>query len=195
MAIRMRMHWDGVTPDQYDEVRRIVNWEGDPAEGGLLHEAWFVGDQLNVVDIWDSPEAFNAFVQNRLMPGTTEAGVSGRPEVEILPIYNWQLEKQLSPGAVVEEADFPADMYRGLESEVKWRQEPPIGGISHIAGLDGDTIRTVTVWQSQADHDAFEADRIGPAAQAIGGAGEPPEAATFHPIHALFHPEGMDTRS
>jgi hypothetical protein len=45
------MRWDGVTPDQYEEVRKIVDWEGQPAVGGVLHEAWFVDDQLNVVEI------------------------------------------------------------------------------------------------------------------------------------------------
>ena len=187
MAIRMRMRWDGVTPDQYDEVREIVAWETDHPTGGLLHEAWFEGDQLNVCDVWDSGELFDRFVETRLMPGVAKVGISGQPNVEILPVYNWQFERPFIPGAVVEEDEQPAEGYKALEAEVKWRQDPPVGGISHVACIDGDLARTVTVWESEADHDNFLADRVAAAAQAIGIAPEP-EVPVFHPLHALFHP-------
>ncbi len=194
MAIRMRMRWDGVTPDQYDQVRGIVAWETEYPTGGMLHEVWFEGDQLNVCDIWETAEAFNSFVETRLMPGVAQVGIQGQPSVEILPVYNWQLEKPFIPGAVVEEDEGPADSYMALEAEVKWRVEPPIGGISHVAVVDGDLVRSVSVWESQDDHDNFVANRIGPAAEALGATAAP-EPPNFHPLHALFHPEGGADRS
>ena len=33
MAIQMIMRWEGITPAQYDEARKIVNWEGDAPTG------------------------------------------------------------------------------------------------------------------------------------------------------------------
>ena len=87
MKIVMLMKWDGVTPDQYEKLRGIVNWEGDTPKGAIFHVAAFDADGIRVTDIWDSADDFNNFVQSRLMPGTNEVGVSGAPQVEILPAY------------------------------------------------------------------------------------------------------------
>jgi heme-degrading monooxygenase HmoA len=187
------MHWDGAAQDLYDEVRKTVDWEGNAPVGCLLHMSWFVGDQLNVCDIWEAPEDFNAFVETRLMPGVVQAGIAGQPEVEIHPVYNWQLEKPLTPGCVVEEDELPAEAYKALEAHVGWRDVPPIGGILHVASAVGDMIQLVTVWESEADVDNFVNDRVAPAGAALGFP-EPP-MPEFHEVHALFHPAGAPTRS
>jgi heme-degrading monooxygenase HmoA len=194
MAIGMRMRWDGATQELYDEVRKTVDWEGKPPSGLLLHTAWSVGDQLNVCDIWETPEDFNTFVETRLMPGVAQVGIPGQPEVEIHPVHNWQLEKTLTPGSVVEEDELPVDAYKALEAQVSWREEPPIGGILHVACIAGDMVRTVTAWESEADVDKFVADRLNPAAAALGFP-EPPAPECFHEVHALSHPAGALTRS
>ena len=87
MPVVMKMKWDGVTPDQYDEVRDKVRWEDEPPEGGMFHVSWFEGGAMNVVDVWDSPEHFQAFVDDRLMPGVQAIGVEGQPEVDIHPTH------------------------------------------------------------------------------------------------------------
>jgi hypothetical protein len=83
----MSMRWRGVTPEQYDKAREIVNWEGDPADGGLFHVAGFDGDGLRVTDVWESEEHFQSFVESRLMPGVQEVGIDGQPEVEFFPVH------------------------------------------------------------------------------------------------------------
>jgi hypothetical protein len=187
----MRMQWDGVTPARYDEVRRTVKWDSDPAEGGLLHEAWFVGDQLNVCDVWETPDAFNTFVETRLMPGVAQVGIDGQPKVEILPVHNWQVERPLVPDAVVEEEEMPADAYLALEAEVGWKDVPPTGGISHVAARDGDIMRLVTAWEKEADHFTFEAERILPAAAALGFPEQDAPEPQFHHLHAVFNPSAQ----
>jgi hypothetical protein len=87
MAIVMRMTWAGVTSDQYDKACEIAGWEDDPPEGGIFHVAWLDDDGLNVVDVWDSPEQFDAFAGGRLAAATNAAGMEGEPEVEISPAY------------------------------------------------------------------------------------------------------------
>jgi hypothetical protein len=87
MAIAMFMHWDGVTAEEYDKVREIVNWEGDPAAGGKLHVAAFDENGLHVTDLWDSAEAFQVFVADRLMPGVQQVGIKGEPKVTLLPAH------------------------------------------------------------------------------------------------------------
>jgi hypothetical protein len=57
---------------------------GRAATGGLTHIAWFEGDELHVVDVWESAEDFQRFVDGRLMPVVKgELGLEGEPEVTI----------------------------------------------------------------------------------------------------------------
>src|SRR5437870_4394008 len=85
--IAMHLRWADITPEQYDEVRKIVQWEEIPATGGLFHVAYFDKGGLRVQDVWETPEDFNNFVNNRLMPGVAQAGVTSQPEVEVYPVH------------------------------------------------------------------------------------------------------------
>ncbi|GEM_PF-3739379 len=75
MAVMMLMEWDGVTSEQYEAARKLVNWEGDVAPGGILHVAAFTDTGLRTADVWDSVEAFQTFVNTRLMPGVQQLGI------------------------------------------------------------------------------------------------------------------------
>jgi hypothetical protein len=83
MATVMLMHWPEVTKEKYEEVRRDVNWEGEPPVGAKFHTAWIASDGFHVLDLWDSPKDFENFVQHRLTPSVQKAGISGQPKVEI----------------------------------------------------------------------------------------------------------------
>jgi hypothetical protein len=87
MSIVMTMQWDGVTVEQYEQVRKLVGWETDVPAGGRFHVASFAAGGLRVTDIWDSAEQFNQFVEARLMPGVQKAGIVGPPRVEITPAH------------------------------------------------------------------------------------------------------------
>ena len=88
MPVVMQMQWDNVTPAQYDDVRKIVDFEGDPPRGGLYHVAAFDNKGLLVTDVWERAEDFQAFVEKRLMPGVQKAGIAGEPKVNVLAAYN-----------------------------------------------------------------------------------------------------------
>ena len=96
--IAMHLKWDGITPEQYNQVRDIVKWEEHPAKGGLFHVAFFDGNGLRVQDVWETAEDFNNFVQNRLMPGVLSTGVTSQPEVEVYPVH-----ALFTPGFVAKE--------------------------------------------------------------------------------------------
>jgi hypothetical protein len=81
MAVVMNMHWLQVSPAQYDQVRRETNWEGDVPHGAKFHVAWFVGEDLHVLDVWESPADFERFVGGRLMPVVQRVGLKGQPNV------------------------------------------------------------------------------------------------------------------
>jgi hypothetical protein len=87
MRVVMMMRWDGVTPEEYDQVRGAVGWESDVPRGAVLHLACFDRSGMSVTDVWESAEDFQAFVDQRLMPKVKEAGISGEPEVQVTPLH------------------------------------------------------------------------------------------------------------
>jgi hypothetical protein len=82
MPTVMSLRWPGVTKEQYEAARQQIDWEGDTPDGAMFHVAWFEGDGLRVIDIWESEEAFQRFGEERLMPGVQEVGIQGQPETE-----------------------------------------------------------------------------------------------------------------
>ncbi len=87
MAIVMSMRWAEVTPPLYDQVRTAVGWLDTAPEGAHVHVVAFADDGLHVTDVWDSAEAFQAFVDTRLMPEVQRLGVPGQPQIEFHPLH------------------------------------------------------------------------------------------------------------
>ena len=87
MPTVMLMHWPDVTQEKYEQVRREVNWEGDVPKGAKFHVAWFGDDGFRVLDLWESREDFETFVQKRLTPGLAKVGISGEPRIELAPSH------------------------------------------------------------------------------------------------------------
>jgi hypothetical protein len=88
VAIVMKMHWQGVSLEQYDEARQLVGWEIETPRGAIHHIAWADPDGLNVIDLWDSAEDFEAFAHDRLMPVVKgQLGIEGEPVVEMHPLH------------------------------------------------------------------------------------------------------------
>jgi hypothetical protein len=87
MRTVMLMEWAGVTPEQYDAARDLVNWEGNVPDGAVFHVAAFSDRGLHVTDVWESSEDFQRFVQTRLMPGVQQLGIQGEPKVELHPVH------------------------------------------------------------------------------------------------------------
>ncbi len=88
MRIAMLMFWEGVTPKQYNEVRKLVDWDNNKPTGGVLHVASFDNRGLRVTDVWESEADLNNFVQNRLMPKVIQIGIETQPKVEVYPLHN-----------------------------------------------------------------------------------------------------------
>jgi hypothetical protein len=72
--------WDGLTPEQYDQLREHVQWDRDVPAGMTYHVAAYDQDTLHMTDVWDSAEQFAAFVQTRIIPGLAHLGIQGLPE-------------------------------------------------------------------------------------------------------------------
>lgn len=87
MAVMMHMQWDGISAAEYDAVRKVVDWEGNPPPGGLFHVAAVNNDGIAITDVWESAEAFEAFAHDRLMPGVMQVGITTQPRVEMAPAH------------------------------------------------------------------------------------------------------------
>jgi|SRR5579871_7219 len=87
MPIVMSMQWPGIQVEDYERVRKQVNWEGQPAPGGLAHIAWFSDGKLHVTDVWTTPEQFQDFTNRRLMPAVRQTGITTEPNVAVLPMH------------------------------------------------------------------------------------------------------------
>ena len=85
MPVVMVMHWPEVSKEQYDQLLSLVHWDREFPEGAHGHVAWLGHDGFHVIDVWDSPEQFQSFVETRLMPGVQQVGVQGQPKVEFYP--------------------------------------------------------------------------------------------------------------
>jgi hypothetical protein len=88
MAVAMFMRWPGLTGDQYDTVMGRLELDANPPAGGVLHLAAVTDEGLQVSDIWQTEQAFHSFLENRLMPVVAELGLTGEPEIEIVPLHN-----------------------------------------------------------------------------------------------------------
>lgn len=83
MATIMLMHWPEVTKELYEAARKEVDWEGNQPPGGKLHVSWFGKDGLHVMDLWQSPQDFQRFVETRLAPVVQRLGIKSQPKVEL----------------------------------------------------------------------------------------------------------------
>ena len=87
MPVVMIMTWKGITREQYEAARKLVNWEGNVPKGALFHVAAFDKEGARVTDVWEKAEDFDSFLKSRLMPGVKQVGIKGEPQVEIYPTH------------------------------------------------------------------------------------------------------------
>jgi hypothetical protein len=87
VAIAVYFHPKGMTMDQFNEVHRLLEESGNDNPSARIHHSMFGEDgDLMVYDVWESPEAFQAFGAV-LMPIIAQVGFEvGEPTV--MPLHN-----------------------------------------------------------------------------------------------------------
>ncbi len=94
MAVGIRQKFSGGTQANYDAAHAVMEIDTDPPVGMLAHAAGPVDGGWGIIDFWDSREAFDNFVQERLMPrlhGLGDRGFPSPPDVHEFPVHNLQL--------------------------------------------------------------------------------------------------------
>jgi hypothetical protein len=93
MAVGIRLKFSGGTQQNYDAAHGVMEIDSDPPEGMIVHAAGPVEGGWGVIDFWESREAFDRFVGERLMPGLQGLGDRGfpnPPDVKEFPVHNLQ---------------------------------------------------------------------------------------------------------
>ena len=78
----------GITPDEYDEMRKKLGIGDTPPAGGVFHAAAVGEDgKIRVFEVWDSREQADAWGE-KVMALRTEAGFGdGPPSIEYLEVH------------------------------------------------------------------------------------------------------------
>ena len=88
MAVAMFLHWDGITPNQYDALMARLELDTDPAAGSVMHLATFSDEGLEMCDVWRTEQAFESFLEHRLLPLAEDLELEGGPEYRFMPLHN-----------------------------------------------------------------------------------------------------------
>ncbi len=100
MAELFVLEFDGFSKDDYDKVNSILGIEMNTGEGnwpdGLLtHSAGRTEKGWTVVEVWESREAQDTFMQSRLGPALQQAGVNKPPtRADWTPLHSHHAPKR-----------------------------------------------------------------------------------------------------
>jgi len=97
----------GLTPEEYRAVLDEMGVENRPAAGIFLHLTTTTDFGYRIVEIWDSKEGFEEFLEKRLGPASKAIGLDRKTDITIMPLHNFfaprleELPGQISslPGA------------------------------------------------------------------------------------------------
>jgi heme-degrading monooxygenase HmoA len=81
MAIGLIFDGDGVTQSQYEQVLHAVMSEGEQVKGFLSHAAGPREGGFCVVETWESQEALQRFIDQKLGRALAEAGITTQPRL------------------------------------------------------------------------------------------------------------------
>ncbi len=76
MAVILEVVFQGLSPQQYDQLKEKVGWVDSPPVGGISHVVWWEGDDCHGIDVWESEDAWAAFGQDRMGPAAAELGIA-----------------------------------------------------------------------------------------------------------------------
>ena len=80
---------------QYEAVRKELKWESEHPAGGICHVASFDEQgHIHVADVWESEDALNAFVVEKLAPVFAKNGIQP-PHVAVFPVHNLNAYKAI----------------------------------------------------------------------------------------------------
>jgi hypothetical protein len=83
------MDIDGLTLDEYKAVAIALGPEARSAAGILLHIATQTDSGYRIVEIWDTEDGFQAFVEKYFGPVMGRLGIYKQPTISITPLHDF----------------------------------------------------------------------------------------------------------
>ena len=80
---------NGLTPEEYRAVLDEMGVETHPAAGIFLHLTTPTDFGYRIVEIWDSKEGFEEFLEKRLGPASKAIGLDRQTNISITPLHNF----------------------------------------------------------------------------------------------------------
>ena len=90
MAVCIVMEFPGMNAEQYEALMNVLELRGvNPAwpKGLINHVVGFTSDGAYVVNVWQSQQIFDAFLENRLKPAFEVVGGLPEPRVITFDVY------------------------------------------------------------------------------------------------------------
>ena len=91
MSVRLQLDFANLGLEDYDRTCETLNFPDDWPEGLMGHASFEVDGRLRVVDIWQTREHFDRFVQERLQAAMGEAlgDRAEAPEVTEIEVHTF----------------------------------------------------------------------------------------------------------
>ncbi|MDX6666427.1 MAG: hypothetical protein QOG68_2633 [Solirubrobacteraceae bacterium] len=184
MAVCVIMDFAGGSAEQYDRVVEKMDLGDHVPERAIFHAAGGYGDGWRVVDVWESPEAFQQFAAEKIGP---IAGAEGLPEpqVEMFDVDELTDERGGDTGGIsflqvvrldgLDEATFKAN-----DAKIRDEGQTPDGGKFHVNGQGPNGWMVADGWTSKEARDTFVANKVMPVMQ---DSGAPPPTIEDLPVH------------
>lgn len=92
MTVAVQLDFPGATLDQYDAINKMLNaihGGAHPGTGALFHFVTATDGGFRVVDVWNSREEFEAFIEKTIGPASAEVGLPAPPTIQFFEVHNY----------------------------------------------------------------------------------------------------------
>jgi hypothetical protein len=88
MAVVIAGEVPGLTVEQYEKVNELLGVSSAAdLEGLICHTAGPTENGMYISDVWESQEAFDRFINDRLMPVFERLGIDGQTRPTVIEVY------------------------------------------------------------------------------------------------------------
>jgi hypothetical protein len=77
-----------MSPEEYRAVLDYMGVEKKPAGGIYLHLTYKTDFGYRIIEIWDSKDGFDEFLEQRLAPATKALGINRETKITVNPLHN-----------------------------------------------------------------------------------------------------------
>jgi len=156
-------------------------------DGAQAHAAVPTEGGWRVVDVWETPDHFQAFAEQKIGPLSAERGMP-EPQIRSYPAH-WFVRERDDRPAFMQMIHLPgidAAAFTKLDGRVRPDGEWPEGIVWHVAYEFDGGVMVCDTWTDKALRDAFMEKNIAPVMQSTPLSG-PPDIAEYD-VHGSLEP-------